>query len=149
MATELEELQAIRTAFTEYVTYVKARDDAAALAAQTAADDAAAQKVLDDVVIQAEKQAETDFRTSVVKNTTDSVNLLTLFNEKEFPTAVDNSTLLSEIVDNTSVTEFENQVGTLSYYADVGLIIMIFGVIPIYLAYRFIHPIIGMVNKIL
>jgi len=149
MATELEELQTLNAAFADYVAYVKAQDAAAALAAQTAADDAAAQKILDDVVIQADKQAETDFRTSVLNNSTETINLLTLFNEKEFPTAVDNSTLLSEIVDNTSVTEFENQVGSLSYYADVGLIIMIFGVIPIYLAYRFIHPIIGMVNKIL
>ena len=59
------------------------------------------------------------------------------------------SPYLEQIASNTQVTDFENEVGSLSYYSDVGIIILVFGVLPIYLAYRFIQPIIGMVNKIL
>lgn len=163
MATELEELQALNAAFAEFVTYEKARDaaaDAAAVVAAdaaaadaVAADAAAAEKVLQDAAMAEitlqEKQAETEFRADVLEKSTQMNDLLILFNEKEFPTTVDNSALLTQIVDNTSVSEFENEVGSLSYYANVGIIILIFGILPIYLAYRFIRPIIGMVNKII
>lgn len=140
-------------------TYISDRDAAAklaaetkaaadAVAAQTAADAAAAQKIIDDAALTTEKQAEIDFRSALLQKSTETNNLLIAFNEKEFPTAVDNSALLSEIVQNTSTTQFENEVGSLAYYANMGIIILVFGVLPVYLGYRFIRPIVGMVNKI-
>lgn len=149
----------LKNEVTALKTYISDRDAAEklaaeqkaaadAVAAQSAADAAAAQKVLDDAAIATEKQAEIDFRSDLLAKQTETNNLLITFNEKEFPTAVDNSALLSEIAQNTSVTDFQNEVGSLSYYSDIGIIIMIFGVVPIYLAYRFINPIIGLVNKI-
>lgn len=129
----------------------KAADDAAA------AETAAAEKLLKDEAdvlnLAAEKQAEEDFREQLIQKTTENNDLLNLLNQVDYLT---NSTFqadadtpyLEQIANNTQITEFQNEVGSLSYYSDVGIIILVFGVLPIYLAYRFIQPIIGMVNKI-
>ena len=106
------------------------------------------------MILAAEKQAEEDFREQLIQKTTENNDLLNLLNQVDYLT---NSTFqadadtpyLKQIANNTQITEFQNEVGSLSYYSDVGIIILVFGVLPIYLAYRFIQPIIGMVNKII
>lgn len=124
----------------------KQEADAAALVKQEA--DAAAALVLAQ-----EKQAEIDFRLDLLEKTTNSNDMLNLLTQVDY---LSNSTFnadadspyLEQIATNTQVSDFQNEVGSLSYYSDIGIIIAVFGVLPIYLAYRFIHPIFGMLNKI-
>ena len=129
-----------------------------AVADAAAAETAASEKLLKDeadaLILAGEKQAEKDFREQLIQKTTENNDLLNLLNQVDYLT---NSTFqadavtpyLEQIANNTQITEFQNEVGSLSYYSDVGIIILVFGVLPIYLAYRFIQPIIGMVNKII
>ena len=129
----------------------KAAADAAA--AETAASEKLLKDEADALILAGEKQAEKDFREQLIQKTTENNDLLNLLNQVDYLT---NSTFqadadtpyLEQIANNTQITEFQNEVGSLSYYSDVGIIILVFGVLPIYLAYRFIKPIIGMVNKI-
>ena len=130
----------------------KAAADAAA--AETAASEKLLKDEADALILAGEKQAEKDFREQLIQKTTENNDLLNLLNQVDYLT---NSTFqadavtpyLEQIANNTQITEFQNEVGSLSYYSDVGIIILVFGVLPIYLAYRFIQPIIGMVNKII
>lgn len=162
--TEIELLQEIKNEISSTKQYLIDRDTAAATAAQekavadaAAADAAAAEKLLQDAAtaetVAQEKQAEIDFRNALLEKTTTNNDLLNLLTEVDYLsnatfTSDADSPYLQEIAENTQVTDFQNEVGSLSYYSDVGIIILVFGVLPIYLAYRFIHPIIGMVNKI-
>ena len=165
---ELQQIQLLTEIKNEVSTtrqYFVDRDAAAKLAAEQkavadaeSAEVAAAEKLLKDeadaVILAAEKQAETDFRTQLLQKTTNSNDLLTILTEVDYLSNLtftndSDSPYLQEIAQNTQVTDFQNEVGSLSYYSDVGIIIVVFGVLPIYLAYRFIHPIFGMLNKIL
>lgn len=165
---ELQQIQLlteIKNEISSTKQYLVDRDAAAKLAAEqkaaadaAAAETAAAEKLLKDeadaLILAAEKQAEEDFREQLIQKTTENNDLLNLLNQVDYLT---NSTFqadadtpyLEQIANNTQITEFQNEVGSLSYYSDVGIIILVFGVLPIYLAYRFIQPIIGMVNKII
>lgn len=161
---QLQLLTEIKNEISTTKQYFVDRDAAEKLAAEqkaaadaAAAETAAAEKLLKDeadaLILAAEKQAEEDFREQLIQKTTENNDLLNLLNQVDYLT---NSTFqadadtpyLEQIANNTQITEFQNEVGSLSYYSDVGIIILVFGVLPIYLAYRFIQPIIGMVNKI-
>lgn len=116
------------------------------------ADATASQEAAEQVAL--EKQAEIDFRNQLLEkstNTNDMLNLLTQVDYLSNATfnADADSPYLEQIASNTKVSDFQNEVGSLSYYSDIGMIILVFGVLPIYLAYRFIKPVIGMINKIL
>lgn len=129
----------------------KAAADAAA--AETAAAEKLLKEEADALILAGEKQADKDFREQLIEKTTENNDLLNLLNQVDYLTnstfQVDADTpYLEQIANNTQITEFQNEVGSLSYYSDVGIIILVFGVLPIYLAYRFIQPVIGMVNKI-
>ena len=162
---QLQLLTEIKNEISTTKQYFVDRDAAEKLAAEqkaaadaAAAESAAAEKLLKDeadaLILAAEKQAEEDFREQLIQKTTENNDLLNLLNQVDYLT---NSTFqadadtpyLEEIAKNTQITEFQNEVGSLSYYSDVGIIILVFGVLPIYLAYRFIQPIIGMANKII
>lgn len=165
---EMQQLQLLTEIKNEVSTtrqYFIDRDTAEKLAAEqkaaadaAAAETAASEKLLKDeadaLILAGEKQAEKDFREQLIQKTTENNDLLNLLNQVDYLT---NSTFqadadtpyLKQIANNTQITEFQNEVGSLSYYSDVGIIILVFGVLPIYLAYRFIQPIIGMVNKII
>lgn len=154
----------LKTEVTALKQYFIDRDAAAALAAQQKAiADAEASEILaaeqlikdeaDALIVAAEKQAETDFRAELLEKSTITNDMLDLLTKVDYLsnntfTTDSDSPFLAEIAQNTSVTSFENEVGSLSYYADIGIIILIFGVLPIYIAYRFIHPVFGMLNKI-
>lgn len=161
---QLQLLTEIKNEVSTTKQYFIDRDTAENLAAEqksaadaAAAETAAAEKLLKDeadaLILAAEKQAEEDFREQLLQKTTENNDLLNLLNQVDYLT---NSTFqadadtpyLEQIANNTQITDFQNEVGSLSYYSDVGIIILVFGVLPIYLAYRFIQPIIGMVNKI-
>lgn len=140
-----------RDAAAKLVAEQKAVDDAAL------AETAAAEKLLKDeadaLIVAAEKQADAEFKTELLEKTTNSNDLLTILTEVDYLSNLTftndaDSPYLEQIASNTQVTDFQNEVGSLSYYSDVGIIILVFGVLPIYLAYRFIRPIVGMVNKI-
>lgn len=164
---ELQQIQLLTEIKNEISTtkqYFVDRDAAAKLAAEQkavadseAAETAAAEKLLkeeaDALILAAEKKADADFKTELLEKTTNSNDLLTILTEVDYLSnltfnADTDSPYLEEIASNTQITDFQNEVGSLSYYSDVGIIILVFGVLPIYLAYRFIHPIFGMLNKI-
>lgn len=164
---ELQQIQLLTEIKNEISTtkqYFVDRDAAAKLAAEQkavadseATETAAAEKLLkeeaDALILAAEKKADADFKMELLEKTTNSNDLLTILTEVDYLSnltfnADTDSPYLEEIASNTQVTDFQNEVGSLSYYSDVGIIILVFGVLPIYLAYRFIQPIIGMVNKI-
>lgn len=151
---QLQLLTEIKNEVTTTRQYFIDRDTAEKLAAEQKAQDDAllAQEAAEQLAL--EKQAEIDFRNQVLEkstNTNDMLNLLTQVDYLSNATfnADADSPYLEQIASNTQVTDFQNEVGSLSYYSDVGIIILVFGVLPIYLAYRFIQPIVGMVNKIL
>lgn len=159
LLTEIKnEVSTTRQYFIDRDTAEKLAAEQKAVADVQAAEVAAAEKLLKDeadaLILAAEKQAEKDFREQLIQKTTENNDLLNLLNQVDYLT---NSTFqadadtpyLEQIANNTQITEFQNEVGSLSYYSDVGIIILVFGVLPIYLAYRFIQPIIGMVNKII
>lgn len=150
---QLQLLTEIKNEVSTTRQYFIDRDTAEKLAAEqkAQADATAAQEAAEQLAL--EKQAEIDFRNQVLEkstNTNDMLNLLTQVDYLSNATfnADADSPYLEQIASNTQVTDFQNEVGSLSYYSDVGIIILVFGVLPIYLAYRFIQPIIGMVNKI-
>lgn len=158
LLTEIKnEVSTTRQYFIDRDTAEKLAAEQKAVADVQAAEVAAAEKLLKDeadaLILAGEKQAEKDFREQLIQKTTENNDLLNLLNQVDYLT---NSTFqadadtpyLEQIANNTQITEFQNEVGSLSYYSDVGIIILVFGVLPIYLAYRFIQPIIGMVNKI-
>ncbi len=158
LLTEIKnEVSTTRQYFIDRDTAEKLAAEQKAVADVQAAEVAAAEKLLKDeadaLILSGEKQAEKDFREQLIQKTTENNDLLNLLNQVDYLT---NSTFqadadtpyLEQIANNTQITEFQNEVGSLSYYSDVGIIILVFGVLPIYLAYRFIQPIIGMVNKI-
>lgn len=151
---QLQLLTEIKNEVSTTRQYFIDRDTAEKLAAEqkAQADATAAQEAAEQLAL--EKQAEIDFRNQVLEkstNTNDMLNLLTQVDYLSNATfnADADSPYLEQIASNTQVTDFQNEVGSLSYYSDVGIIILVFGVLPIYLAYRFIQPIVGMVNKIL
>ena len=159
LLTEIKnEVSTTRQYFIDRDTAEKLAAEQKAVADVQAAEVAAAEKLLKDeadaLILAGEKQAEKDFREQLIQKTTENNDLLNLLNQVDYLT---NSTFqadadtpyLEQIANNTQITEFQNEVGSLSYYSDVGIIILVFGVLPIYLAYRFIQPIIGMVNKII
>ena len=159
LLTEIKnEVSTTRQYFIDRDTAEKLAAEQKAVADVQAAEVAAAEKLLKDeadaLILAGEKQAEKDFREQLIQKTTENNDLLNLLNQVDYLT---NSTFqadadtpyLKQIANNTQITEFQNEVGSLSYYSDVGIIILVFGVLPIYLAYRFIQPIIGMVNKII
>ena len=159
LLTEIKnEVSTTRQYFIDRDTAEKLAAEQKAVADVQAAEVAAAEKLLKDeadaLILAGEKQAEKDFREQLIQKTTENNDLLNLLNQVDYLT---NSTFqadadtpyLEQIANNTQITEFQNEVGSLSYYSDVGIIILVFGVLPIYLAYRFIQPVIGMVNKIL
>lgn len=150
---QLQLLTEIKNEISTTRQYFIDRDTAEKLAAEqkAQADATAAQEAAEQLAL--EKQAEIEFRNQVLEkstNTNDMLNLLTQVDylSNETFNADADSPYLEQIASNTQVTDFQNEVGSLSYYSDVGIIILVFGVLPIYLAYRFIQPIIGMVNKI-
>lgn len=150
---QLQLLTEIKNEVSTTRQYFIDRDTAEKLAAEqkAQADATAAQEAAEQLAL--EKQSEIDFRNQVLEkstNTNDMLNLLTQVDYLSNATfnADADSPYLEQIASNTQVTDFQNEVGSLSYYSDVGIIILVFGVLPIYLAYRFIQPIIGMVNKI-
>ena len=158
LLTEIKnEVSTTRQYFIDRDTAEKLAAEQKAVADVQAAEVAVAEKLLKDeadaLILAGEKQAEKDFREQLIQKTTENNDLLNLLNQVDYLT---NSTFqadadtpyLEQIANNTQITEFQNEVGSLSYYSDVGIIILVFGVLPIYLAYRFIQPIIGMVNKI-
>lgn len=151
---QLQLLTEIKNEVSTTRQYFIDRDTAEKLAAEqkAQADATAAQEAAEQLAL--EKQAEIEFRNQVLEkstNTNDMLNLLTQVDYLSNATfnADADSPYLEQIASNTQVTDFQNEVGSLSYYSDVGIIILVFGVLPIYLAYRFIQPIVGMVNKIL
>lgn len=151
---QLQLLTEIKNEVSTTRQYFIDRDTAEKLAAEqkAQADATAAQEAVEQLAL--EKQAEIDFRNQVLEkstNTNDMLNLLTQVDYLSNATfnADAESPYLEQIANNTQITDFQNEVGSLSYYSDVGIIILVFGVLPIYLAYRFIQPIIGMVNKII
>lgn len=159
LLTEIKnEVSTTRQYFIDRDTAEKLAAEQKAVADVQAAEVAASEKLLKDeadaLILAGEKQAEKDFREQLIQKTTENNDLLNLLNQVDYLT---NSTFqadadtpyLKQIANNTQITEFQNEVGSLSYYSDVGIIILVFGVLPIYLAYRFIQPIIGMVNKII
>lgn len=150
---QLQLLTEIKNEVSTTRQYFIDRDTAEKLAAEqkAQADATASQEAAEQLAL--EKQAEIDFRNQLLEkstNTNDMLNLLTQVDYLSNATfnADADSPYLEQIASNTQVTDFQNEVGSLSYYSDVGIIILVFGVLPIYLAYRFIQPIIGMVNKI-
>lgn len=159
LLTEIKnEVSTTRQYFIDRDTAEKLAAEQKAVADVQAAELAAAEKLLKDeadaLILAGEKQAEKDFREQLIQKTTENNDLLNLLNQVDYLTnstfQVDADTpYLEQIAKNTQITEFQNEVGSLSYYSDVGIIILVFGVLPIYLAYRFIQPIIGMVNKII
>jgi len=162
---QIQLLTEIKNEISSTKQYLSDRDAAAQLAAEqkavtdaAAAETAAAEKLLKDeadaVILAAEKQADAEFKTELLEKTTNSNDLLTILTEVDYLSNYTFSTdsdspYLEEIAQNTQVTPFQNEVGSLSYYSDAGVIILVFGVLPIYLAYRFIHPFFGMLNKII
>lgn len=151
---QLQLLTEIKNEVSTTRQYFIDRDTAEKLAAEqkSQADALLAQEAAEQLAL--EKQAEIDFRNQVLEkstNTNDMLNLLTQVDYLSNATfnADADSPFLEQIASNTQVSDFQKEVGSLSYYSDVGIIILVFGVLPIYLAYRFIHPIFGMLNKIL
>lgn len=151
---QLQLLTEIKNEVSTTRQYFIDRDTAEKLAAEqkSQADALLAQEAAEQLAL--EKQAEIDFRNQVLEkstNTNDMLNLLTQVDYLSNTTfnADADSPFLEQIAINTQVSDFQKEVGSLSYYSDVGIIILVFGVLPFYLAYRFIHPIFGMLNKIL
>ena len=151
---QLQLLTEIKNEVSTTRQYFIDRDTAEKLAAEqkAQADALLAQEAAEQLAL--EKQAEIDFRNQLLEkstNTNDMLNLLTQVDYLSNATfnADADSPYLEQIASNTQVTDFQNEVGSLSYYSDIGMIILVFGVLPFYLAYRFIKPIIGMINKIL
>lgn len=151
---QLQLLTEIKNEVSTTRQYFIDRDTAEKLAAEqkAQADATAAQEAAEQIAL--EKQAEIDFRNQLLEKSTNTNDMLNLLTQVDFLSnatfnADADSPYLEQIASNTQVTDFQNEVGSLSYYSDVGIIILVFGVLPIYLAYRFIQPIIGMVNKIL
>jgi len=150
---QLQLLTDIKNEISSTKQYLTDRDTAEKLAAEQKAQAGAllAQEAAEQLAL--EKQAEIDFRNQLLEKSTNTNDMLNLLTEVDYLSnatfnADADSPYLEQIASNTQVTDFQNEVGSLSYYSDVGIIILVFGVLPIYLAYRFIQPIIGMVNKI-
>lgn len=49
---------------------------------------------------------------------------------------------------HTTPSDFENQRESVGYYADLGIIIFVFAVIPVFIAYRLMKPFGEMINQI-
>lgn len=49
---------------------------------------------------------------------------------------------------HTTPSDFENQRESVGYYADLGIIIFVFAVIPVFIAYRLIRPFGELINQI-
>ena len=158
LLTEIKnEISTTRQYFIDRDIAEKLADELKAVADAEVAELAAAEKLLKDeadaLILAADKKADADFKIELLEKTTNSNDMLNLLTQVDYLSnatfnADADSPYLEQIANNTQVTDFQNEVGSLSYYSDVGIIILVFGVLPIYLAYRFIQPIIGMVNKI-
>lgn len=151
---QLQLLTEIKNDVSTTKQYFIDRDTAEKLAAEqkAQADALLAQDAAEQLAL--EKQSELDFRNQLLEKSTDTNDMLNLLTQVDYLSnatfnADAGSPYLEQIASNTQVSDFQKEVGSLSYYSDVGIIILVFGVLPFYLAYRFIHPIFGMLNKIL
>ena len=151
---QLQLLTEIKNEVSTTRQYFIDRDTAEKLAAEqkAQADALLAQEAAEQLAL--EKQAEIDFRNQLLEKSTNNNDMLNLLTQVDYLSnatfnADAGSPYLEQIASNTQVSDFQKEVGSLSYYSDVGIIILVFGVLPFYLAYRFIHPIFGMLNKIL
>lgn len=150
----LVELQALNARFAEFEQYLKDKDTAAAAAAvaaetaaaeqaaadtaaaAAAAETAAAEKVVAEQAAAAAATAESEYRTAVLN---------AIYELEEEPVQqTDYTNLLTEIkmaiqpnVDETAV----------EYYADLSVIVLVVGVLPIYLIYRFYRYVFGMLIR--
>lgn len=127
MATELEELQALNKAFSEFVQYEKAKDEAAALAAAEEKTALAAEKEAAATAAAAAAADEAAFRSS----------LLTAISEidsgEAAPAAADYTNILQNIETALAPDADRMQV---DYYSDLAIIFLIVIVLPIYYVYR-------------
>ena len=135
MATELEELQALNKAFSEFVEYEKAKDEAAALAAAEEKTALAAEKEAAATAVAAAAAEEAAFRSS----------LLTAISEIDSgeaapAAAADYTTILQNIETALAPDADRMQV---DYYADLAVIFLIVVVLPIYYVYRVYQYVFG------
>jgi len=139
MATELEELQALNTAFAEFVTYQKGQDVAAATAA---AEEKAADVLADEAAaaaLVAAQTSENDFRASVL------LAISEIDTGGAAPTvSTDYTNLLTSI--ETAVKPDADR-SAVEYYADLSLIVFLGGIVPIFITVIVINWIFQMLRR--
>lgn len=145
--TELEELQKLNTAFSDFVTYEKNRDtaaDAAAAAAATAAETAATEKAAADALAAdaaaAEHAADETELAAYRQSVLDALAAL----DGEPATQIDYTSLLTEI--KQSITPAAEQ-SSVEYYADLSIIVFVVGVVPIILVWYLIKMVFSMLTR--